>query len=211
MITDDDRGDRARSRSSSPGVTLAVLDTVRPGTEHGRISAEQLEWLDELAAGVDRRRCSCSATTTRGTRLRPSAATTTSASIPTTAKRCARVIARRESIAGYFAGHTHRNADAPLRRGARRADRRDRVREGLSRRVGRVPRVRRRVHAARRGASPRPRRWRGPRRRAACSRACIATTRWGAERSMLHPEPVVRSDPRVATARRTHIVGRRTS
>ena len=57
------------------------------------------------------------------------------------------VIARREAIAGYFAGHTHRTR-APVPVGAQRADRRDRVREGLSRSVGRVPRVRRRLRAA---------------------------------------------------------------
>ena len=70
------------------GVTLAVLDTVRPGVEHGRITGDQLDWLDELA-GASTDRCSCSATITPGTRARPSATTTTSGSTPTTARRCA--------------------------------------------------------------------------------------------------------------------------
>ena len=56
------------------GVTLAVLDTVRPGTDRGRISAAQLEWLDELAGDVARSRCSCSGTTIRGIPLPTSAA-----------------------------------------------------------------------------------------------------------------------------------------
>src|SRR5262249_37068993 len=33
-----------------PGVTLAVIDPVRPGSEHGRVTADQLEWLDDVAA-----------------------------------------------------------------------------------------------------------------------------------------------------------------
>ena len=37
-----------------PGVTLAVLDTVRPGTDRGRISAPQLEWLDDVAVHATR-------------------------------------------------------------------------------------------------------------------------------------------------------------
>lgn len=32
------------------GVTLAVLDTVNPGTDAGRLDAEQVRWLDDLAA-----------------------------------------------------------------------------------------------------------------------------------------------------------------
>ena len=80
---------RARSRSSSTGVTLAVLDTVRPGPIAGASRDEQLDWLDELAARATRR-CSCSATITRGTRARRNATTRTSESIPTTASRCAR-------------------------------------------------------------------------------------------------------------------------
>ena len=31
-------------------MTLAVLDTVRPGTEHGRIAGDQLEWLEDVAS-----------------------------------------------------------------------------------------------------------------------------------------------------------------
>src|SRR5262249_13556725 len=32
-----------------PGVTLAVLDTVRPGSDKGRLPAAQIDWLDTLA------------------------------------------------------------------------------------------------------------------------------------------------------------------
>ena len=33
-----------------------MLDTIRPGTDHGRIPADQLDWLDELAARRERAR-----------------------------------------------------------------------------------------------------------------------------------------------------------
>ena len=55
---------------------------------------------------------------------------------------------------------------APVPAGAQRPDRRDRVREGLSGRVGRVPDPRRRLHAARPAHRDARTRWRGPRRRA---------------------------------------------
>jgi 3',5'-cyclic-AMP phosphodiesterase len=89
------------------GVTLAVLDTVRPGTDRGRISSAQLAWLDELAeaavhpvlvfghhhpwdpASHDR-------------------SETYFGINPDDSEALCAVITRRESIAGYFAGHTHR-------------------------------------------------------------------------------------------------------
>ena len=72
-----------------PGVTLAVLDTVRPGAEHGRIAERSARVARRASRRRRPRRCSCSATITRGIRAPPSATTTTSGSIPTTAKRCA--------------------------------------------------------------------------------------------------------------------------
>jgi Icc protein len=89
------------------GVTLAVLDTVIPGSDRGAVDAKQLAWLDELAAespvpvlvfghhhpwdpesnerspeyfGIN----------------------------PDDSEALCAVFARRESVAGYFAGHTHR-------------------------------------------------------------------------------------------------------
>lgn len=41
-------------RVDLPGVTVALLDTVRPGHPNGQLTAGQLEWLDELAASADR-------------------------------------------------------------------------------------------------------------------------------------------------------------
>jgi 3',5'-cyclic AMP phosphodiesterase CpdA len=89
------------------GATLAVLDTVRPGTDRGRISREQLDWLDELAVG-----------TTRpvlvfghhhpwdpGSKERND---TYFGVNPDDSESLCALIARRDAIAGYFAGHTHR-------------------------------------------------------------------------------------------------------
>jgi Icc protein len=89
------------------GVTLAVLDTVRPGTDKGRISSDQLEWLDGLAAE-----------STRSVLVfghhhpwDPSSddrSETYFGVNPDDSEALCAVIARREAIAGYFAGHTHR-------------------------------------------------------------------------------------------------------
>jgi predicted phosphodiesterase len=94
-----------------PGVTLAVLDTVIPRSASGQISAEQLEWLDELGADA-------------GASGRPvlvfghhhcwdprSRQRTDSyfGIRPDDSERLIEVIARRPALVGYFAGHTHRN------------------------------------------------------------------------------------------------------
>jgi Icc protein len=89
------------------GITLAAIDTVRPGSDRGRISREQLAWLDELAAE-----------TTQPVLVfghhhpwDPSSATRDESYFgvnPDDSDALCAVIARRESIAGYFAGHTHR-------------------------------------------------------------------------------------------------------
>ena len=91
-----------------PGVTLAVLDTVRPGSEHGRVTSEQLEWLDDVAEA------SSTPVLVFG-HHHPWDPSSTERSEhyfginPDDSEALCEVIARRESIAGYFAGHTHRN------------------------------------------------------------------------------------------------------
>jgi predicted phosphodiesterase len=90
-----------------PGVTLAVLDTVRPGTDRGRVSPSQLEWLDALAAESTKPVLvfghhhpwdpSSSERNDKYFGINPDDSEALSA-----------VIGRREAIAGYFAGHTHR-------------------------------------------------------------------------------------------------------
>jgi predicted phosphodiesterase len=91
-----------------PGVTLAVLDTVRPGTDRGRLSAEQLEWLDALAAE------SADPVLVFGHHQpwSPSSQERSETYFginPDDSDALCAVIDRRPSIAGFFAGHTHRN------------------------------------------------------------------------------------------------------
>jgi predicted phosphodiesterase len=91
-----------------PGVTLAVLDTVHPGVEYGRITADQIAWLDDLAAA-----------TTKPMLVfghhhpwDPSSDERSEHYFginPDDSEALCAVITRREAIAGYFAGHTHRN------------------------------------------------------------------------------------------------------
>jgi Icc protein len=91
-----------------PGVTVAVIDTVIPGIERGRIGREQLGWLDDLAAESStpvlvfgHHHC-----------WNVAAAERSQAYFginPDDSDALVDVVARRESIAGYFAGHTHRN------------------------------------------------------------------------------------------------------
>ncbi|MCZ7529830.1 MAG: metallophosphoesterase [Acidimicrobiia bacterium] len=91
-----------------PGVRLAVLDTVIPGDDMGRLDAEQLEWLDTLAAE--------SSTPVLvfghhhpwepGSEDRPNRYFGIN---PPDSEALVSLIGRRPAIAGYFAGHTHRN------------------------------------------------------------------------------------------------------
>jgi 3',5'-cyclic-AMP phosphodiesterase len=91
-----------------PGVTLAVLDTTIPGRPNGGVDADQLEWLDELGSRADR------LVLVFGhhhpwdpsSRVRPDAYFGIN---PTDSEALVAVIARRPSLVGYFAGHTHRN------------------------------------------------------------------------------------------------------
>jgi Icc protein len=91
-----------------PGVTLAVLDTVRPGTEHGQIAGEQLAWLEDLASQ------SSTPVLVFGHHhpWDPSSDERNDHYFginPDDSEALCGVITRCESIAGYFAGHTHRN------------------------------------------------------------------------------------------------------
>jgi predicted phosphodiesterase len=94
-----------------PGVTLAVLDTSRPGRVGGAVDDDQAGCLDDLAARADRPvlvfghhppaddnplRYQGHPVLAAGLGHRSTA-------------RLAEVFARRPAIVGYFAGHTHRN------------------------------------------------------------------------------------------------------
>jgi 3',5'-cyclic-AMP phosphodiesterase len=90
------------------GATLAVVDTTVPGTDRGGIPAEQLEWLDAVAAS------SIAPVFVFGhhhpwdPNSHERNATYFGVNPDDSEALCA-VIDRRESIVGYFAGHTHRN------------------------------------------------------------------------------------------------------
>jgi 3',5'-cyclic-AMP phosphodiesterase len=90
------------------GVTLAVLDTVIPGTDAGQLPADQVQWLDDLAAertgpvlvfghhhcwNVEADR-------------RPDPYFGIQ---PADSEALVDVVARHDQIVGYFAGHTHTN------------------------------------------------------------------------------------------------------
>jgi predicted phosphodiesterase len=91
-----------------PGAIVALLDTSLSQVEYGGVSAEQLEWLDELAARADRpvlvmghHHVWSPESNQRPERyfgIRPD-----------DSERLVAVFARRPNLAGYWAGHTHRN------------------------------------------------------------------------------------------------------
>jgi Icc protein len=91
------------------GVTLAVLDTVIPGTDAGQLSADQVQWLDDLAAErtgpvlvFGHHHCWNVDADHRpdgpyfGIR-------------PVDSEALVEVVARHDHVVGYFAGHTHTN------------------------------------------------------------------------------------------------------
>ena len=94
-----------------PGVVLAILDTALPGHSGGRVLPSQIAWLDDVAtrAGV------------AGTPVLlfghhhpwdPASATREATYFginPDDSEALVALVARRSSIVGYFAGHTHRN------------------------------------------------------------------------------------------------------
>jgi predicted phosphodiesterase len=91
-----------------PGVIVALLDTSRDGRTNGGVSAEQLEWLDELGARADR------PVLVMGHHHAWSPTSSTRASdyfgiLPDDSDALIEVFARRPRLAGYFAGLTHRN------------------------------------------------------------------------------------------------------
>jgi len=89
------------------GVTIAVLDTVRPGTDRGRIPSAQLEWLDALGASTSRPVLVLG----HHHAWDPSSdhrSETYFGVNPDDSDALFEIVNRREAIAGYFAGHTHR-------------------------------------------------------------------------------------------------------
>ena len=88
---------------SLPGVILALLDTSVTGRTGGAVGAAALEWLDELGANADR------PVLVFGHHPPAEAPNDTFGITPDDTRRLVEVFARRTSLVGYFAGHTHRN------------------------------------------------------------------------------------------------------
>ena len=91
-----------------PGVRLALIDTTRTGAASGAIAADQLEWLDELAARSDRPVLVLGHHHVWHPDLDPVGDWFFGID-PDDSVRLAEIVARRTAIVGYSAGHTHRN------------------------------------------------------------------------------------------------------
>ena len=90
------------------GLTLALLDTTIPGRTSGRMPAEQLEWLEDLATEVDRPILALG----HHHAWNPAANARPDDYFgihPDDSDRFIAAVARQPTIIGYAAGHTHRN------------------------------------------------------------------------------------------------------
>jgi Icc protein len=90
------------------GVTLAVLDTSRDRTVNGHLDPEQLEWLDELGARSRQPVLVFGHHPVWNPAEEPRHDRTFGI-VPDDTEALDAVMARRPSLVGYFAGHTHRN------------------------------------------------------------------------------------------------------
>ncbi len=91
-----------------PGVRVALLDTTVPGRPSGSLTADQIDWLDALAADSDRPVLVFG----HHHAWNPGSADRSDSYYgihPDASEGLVGVVARRPSILGYFAGHTHRN------------------------------------------------------------------------------------------------------
>jgi 3',5'-cyclic AMP phosphodiesterase CpdA len=92
-----------------PGVAVALIDTVIPCRTTGRVTAEQLDWLDAHAAAADRPML------VMGHHQQWIAGASGKRSSeyfgldPDSSDALAEVVARRTTIVAYTAGHTHRH------------------------------------------------------------------------------------------------------
>jgi len=100
--------DTPTQRVDLPGVTLAVLDTTDPGNTPGRVTTDQMTWLDDLAATADRPVLLFGHhhVWSPDSKQRPESYF---GILPDSSEALVAVVARHPGILGYFAGHTHRN------------------------------------------------------------------------------------------------------
>jgi Icc protein len=90
------------------GVTVAVVDTSRPGHAGGWLSGDALEALDELAGRADRPVLVFGHHPVRDAGAADWMGDGSALDQPSTDALVA-LVARRPAVRGYFAGHTHRN------------------------------------------------------------------------------------------------------
>lgn len=91
-----------------PGVTVALLDTSVPGRPNGDLTADQLEWLEDIAADADR------PVLVMGHHniWNPDVDRRDEdyfGIVPTASEALVECFRRHPTLKGYFAGHTHRN------------------------------------------------------------------------------------------------------
>ena len=91
-----------------PGVRLAVLDTVISRHHTGQVTGEQLEWLDTIGAEADRPVLAFGHHHPWSPESRNREPGYFGIN-PDDSEKLVEIVARRRSILGYFAGHTHRN------------------------------------------------------------------------------------------------------
>ncbi len=91
-----------------PGATIALMDTSRDGEINGSLSADQLEWLDELASRADRPVMAFGHHPVWDSSVEERS-NSVFGLLPDATEALAEVFARRKTLVGYFAGHTHRN------------------------------------------------------------------------------------------------------
>jgi 3',5'-cyclic AMP phosphodiesterase CpdA len=94
----------AMTEVALPGVRLALLDTSIPGQASGRVTDEAVEWLDAVAGDGDGR-----PVLVFGHHPLYDPGSPVGGVDPDGSDRMVQLFSRRPSLAGYFAGHTHRN------------------------------------------------------------------------------------------------------
>jgi predicted phosphodiesterase len=100
--------DRPAQEVKLDGVTLAVLDTARLCQVNGSLSAEQVDWLDELGSRADRPVLVFGHHNIWNPEVDPRTESYFGLQ-PDDSERLLAVFGRRAALRGYFAGHTHRN------------------------------------------------------------------------------------------------------
>lgn len=101
------------------GVTVALLDTSRDGQVNGSLSVEQLAWLDALAAEADRPVMVMGHHPVWNPEVDPRRDDTFGIR-PDDSEALFALFRRRPALAGYWAGHTHRNHRADIGEGSGR-------------------------------------------------------------------------------------------